>query len=36
MKIYLVQYIAILELVHKDLALLFYKENTYKGQEENK
>jgi len=31
MKIYLVQYIVILELVHRDLALLAYKEDTYRG-----
>jgi len=31
MKIYLVQYIVILELVYRDLALLVYKEDTYKG-----
>jgi len=30
-KIYLVQYIAILEQVYRDLALLVYKENTYRG-----
>jgi len=30
-KIYLVQYIIILELVYRDLVLLVYKENTYKG-----
>jgi len=36
MKIYLVQYIIILELVHGDLALPIYKEDTYRGQEENK
>jgi len=35
-KIYLVQYIAILEPVYKDLVLLIYKENTYRGQEEDK
>jgi len=30
-KIYLVQYIAILEPVYRDLVLLVYKKNTYKG-----
>jgi len=30
-KIYLVQYIIMLELVYKDLALLAYKEDTYRG-----
>jgi len=35
-KIYLVQYIIILELVHRDLVLLVYKENIYRGQEEDK
>jgi len=30
-KIYLVQYIAILELIHRDLVLLVYKEDTYRG-----
>jgi len=35
-KIYLVQYIIILELAHRDLALLVYKKDTYKGQEEDK
>jgi len=35
-KIYPVQYIIMLELVHKDLQLLIYKEDTYKGQEEDK
>jgi len=35
-KIYLVQYIVILEPVHRDLALLVYKEDTYRGQEEDK
>jgi len=29
-KIYLVQYIIILELAHRDLVLLVYKEDTYK------
>ena len=36
MKIYLVQYIVILELVYKDLKLLIYKVDIYKKQEENK
>jgi len=36
MKIYLVQYIIMLELVYKDLEPLVYKVNTYKGQEEDK
>jgi len=31
MKIYLVQYIVMLELAYRDLILLVYKENTYKG-----
>jgi len=35
-KIYLVQHITILELAYKDLVLLVYKEDTYRGQEENK
>ena len=35
-KIYLVQYIIMLELVYKDLVLLVYKEDTYKSQEEDK
>jgi len=30
-KIYLVQHITILELAHRDLAPLVYKEDTYKG-----
>jgi len=30
-KIYLVQYIIILELIYGDLALLVYKEDTYRG-----
>jgi len=30
-KIYPVQHIAMLELVYRDLALLVYKEDTYKG-----
>jgi len=36
MKIYLVQYIVMLEPAHRDLALLAYKEDTYRGQEEDK
>jgi len=36
MKIYLVQYIVMLEPVYKDLKLLVYKINIYKGQEEDK
>jgi len=35
MKIYSVQYIIILEPVHRDLALLVYKKDTYRGQEED-
>jgi len=31
MKIYLVQHIAMLELAHRDLAILVYKEDTYRG-----
>jgi len=31
MKIYLIQYIAMLELVHGDLVLLVYKEDIYRG-----
>jgi len=31
MKIYLVQHIIILELVYRDLALLVYKKDTYRG-----
>jgi len=30
-KIYLVQYIIILKLVYRDLVLLVYKEDTYRG-----
>jgi len=30
-KIYLVQYIIMLELVYRDLVLLVYKEDTYRG-----
>ena len=36
MKIYLVQYIAMLEPAYRDLVLLVYKEDTYRGQEKNK
>jgi len=36
MKIYLVQYIIILELAYRDLQLLIYKEDTYRSQEEDK
>jgi len=36
MKIYLVQHIIMLELAYKNLKLLVYKEDIYKGQEENK
>jgi len=35
-KIYLVQHITMLELAHRDLALLIYKEDTYRGREEDK
>jgi len=35
-KIYSTQYITMLELVYRDLALLVYKEDTYRGQEEDK
>jgi len=35
-KIYLVQHIIILEPVYRDLALLVYKEETYRSQEEDK
>jgi len=35
-KIYPVQYIAMLELAHRDLVLPVYKENIYRGQEEDK
>jgi len=31
MKIYLVQYIIMLELAYRDLQLPIYKENTYRG-----
>jgi len=36
MKIYPVQHIVILEPVYRNLILLVYKEDTYRGQEENK
>jgi len=35
-KIYPVQHIAILKLAYRDLVLLVYKEDTYRGQEEDK
>jgi len=35
-KIYLVQYITMLELAYRDLVLLVYKKDTYRGQEEDK
>jgi len=35
-KIYLIQYIIILKPVYRDLALLVYKEDIYRGQEEDK
>jgi len=35
-KIYLVQHIVMLELAHRDLVLLVYKEDTYRGQKEDK
>jgi len=35
-KIYPVQYIVILELAYRDLVILVYKEDIYKGQEEDK
>ena len=35
-KIYLVQYIAMLELVYGEYKLLIYKINIYRGREENK
>jgi len=35
-KIYSVQYIAILELIYRDLELLVYEIDIYKSQEENK
>ena len=36
MKIHLIYYIAILELVHRNHELLVYKQDTYKGHEEDK
>jgi len=36
MKIYPVQHIIILEPAYRDLVLLVYKEDIYRGQEENK
>jgi len=36
MKIYLVQYIIMLKLAYRDLILLVYKKDTYRGQEEDK
>jgi len=35
-KIYSVQYIVMLELAYRDLVLLVYKKDTYRGQEEDK
>jgi len=35
-KIYLIQHIIMLEPAYKDLALPVYKEDTYRGQEEDK
>ena len=35
-KIHLVYYIAILELVHRNYKLLVYKQDTYKGYKEDK
>ena len=35
-KIYPIQYIAILELVYRDAKLLVYKVDIYRGQEEDK
>ena len=35
-KIYLVHYIAMLELVYKNYELLVYKQDMYKGHEEDK
>jgi len=35
-KIYLTQHIAMLEPAYRDLALLVYKEDTYRGQEKDK
>jgi hypothetical protein len=36
MKIYPIQYIIMLEPVYRDVELLVYKEDTYRGQEEDK
>ena len=36
MKIYSVQYIIMLKLVYRDIALLVYKADMYRGQEEDK
>ena len=36
MKIYPIQYIAMLELVYKNVKLLVYKADMYRGQEEDK
>jgi len=36
MKIYPIQYIAMLEPVYRDVKLLVYKADTYRGQEEDK
>jgi len=35
-KIYSIQYIIMLEPVYRDVKLLVYKEDTYRGQEEDK
>ena len=35
-KIYLVQYIAMLEPAYREYKLLIYKVNTYRGKKENK
>jgi hypothetical protein len=35
-KIYPIQHIAILELAYRDIKLLVYKVDTYRGQEEDK
>jgi len=35
-KIYPIQYIIILELAYRDVELLVYKEDIYRGQEEDK
>ena len=35
-KIYPIQYIVMLELVYRDIKLLVYKEDIYRGQEEDK